>query len=700
MDEHTGFGTHGRGHGRGRAAAVAGADLVLATSRPLFEKIRRPRRTPCGSRTPPTPSASRPAVARREPARGAAAPGDRLLRRDRGVVRRGGGRRGRRGVTRNGRSRSSATRAGRRRSRASRAGRTCIGSARCPTTKLPGYVAGFDVCTIPFQRTPLTEATNPVKLYEYLATGKPIVARRLPELEPFARRRRRSTTPAPISSACARDAPSARTPRRASPPAAARWPARTRGTSATRRSASGSRIRAAARDPPHPDTAPAAGAATATGTTPSPRASSEIRRLDGVVREQKEGIDVPPRRGRGPRADHGRARRGARARARAGARDLRGAGEAPRARRWRSSSRWEKSRLGRSAGRPRGRVRAARPALTAPGTPLFAVGRRLLPRPLAQWLRRVVAPVASSADGRRSRRPPSRRAAGARTPSRRGPPGPLRRRSSSRSSTGTSASSGPSSSRPSSAATATASSTSRRRSSSRPAARLGPDAEGRARRGAPHPLAPVRSTSTAGTWTPADLDALGRVLRGARARTSRSATRSASSQIPFWAPLAERLRERLGWRVVYDCMDEWTNFPGFGAERSRRSRSKLVRGADATVVSADRLVEKWKATAPRLVLARNGDGRRPLPRALRAERAASERVRHPVIGYYGALASWVDVPLLTKIARRASGGDDRPRRRARSTWTSRPRGARRTSGCSASAPTTRCRSCSGTSTPA
>ena len=44
----------------------------------------------------------------------------------------------------------------------------------------------MDVCTIPFKRTPLTEATNPVKLYEYLAAGKAIVARRLPETEPFS----------------------------------------------------------------------------------------------------------------------------------------------------------------------------------------------------------------------------------------------------------------------------------------------------------------------------------------------------------------------------------------------------------------------------------------------------------------------------------------------------------------------------------
>ena len=55
-----------------------------------------------------------------------------------------------------------------------------------PYAELPSWLAAFDVCTIPFRRTPLTEATNPVKIFEYFATGKPVVARRLPELEPYA----------------------------------------------------------------------------------------------------------------------------------------------------------------------------------------------------------------------------------------------------------------------------------------------------------------------------------------------------------------------------------------------------------------------------------------------------------------------------------------------------------------------------------
>jgi GT2 family glycosyltransferase len=55
-----------------------------------------------------------------------------------------------------------------------------------PYATLPGYVNGFDVCLIPFKITPLTEATNPVKFYEHMASGKPVVSTRLPELVPYA----------------------------------------------------------------------------------------------------------------------------------------------------------------------------------------------------------------------------------------------------------------------------------------------------------------------------------------------------------------------------------------------------------------------------------------------------------------------------------------------------------------------------------
>ncbi len=45
-----------------------------------------------------------------------------------------------------------------------------------PYAELPEYMRAFDVCITPHRVTPFTESLNPIKLWEYLAAGKPIVA--------------------------------------------------------------------------------------------------------------------------------------------------------------------------------------------------------------------------------------------------------------------------------------------------------------------------------------------------------------------------------------------------------------------------------------------------------------------------------------------------------------------------------------------
>ncbi len=52
--------------------------------------------------------------------------------------------------------------------------------------ELPNYLAHFSCAHIPFALTPLTHHVNPVKLYEYLAGGVPVVATPIPELEFFS----------------------------------------------------------------------------------------------------------------------------------------------------------------------------------------------------------------------------------------------------------------------------------------------------------------------------------------------------------------------------------------------------------------------------------------------------------------------------------------------------------------------------------
>jgi glycosyltransferase involved in cell wall biosynthesis len=52
-----------------------------------------------------------------------------------------------------------------------------------PYTELTQHLCTFDVCIIPFRLVELIQATNPVKVYEYLAAGKPVVATALPEIQ-------------------------------------------------------------------------------------------------------------------------------------------------------------------------------------------------------------------------------------------------------------------------------------------------------------------------------------------------------------------------------------------------------------------------------------------------------------------------------------------------------------------------------------
>lgn len=46
---------------------------------------------------------------------------------------------------------------------------------------LPQYLQCFDVCMIPFKITSMIQACNPIKMYEYLSAGKPVIATNMPE---------------------------------------------------------------------------------------------------------------------------------------------------------------------------------------------------------------------------------------------------------------------------------------------------------------------------------------------------------------------------------------------------------------------------------------------------------------------------------------------------------------------------------------
>ncbi len=57
-----------------------------------------------------------------------------------------------------------------------------------PHEEIPSYIAGFDVCLIPYVLSDYTQTVYPTKLTEYLILGKPVISTPLPEVLAFNER--------------------------------------------------------------------------------------------------------------------------------------------------------------------------------------------------------------------------------------------------------------------------------------------------------------------------------------------------------------------------------------------------------------------------------------------------------------------------------------------------------------------------------
>jgi glycosyltransferase involved in cell wall biosynthesis/GT2 family glycosyltransferase len=118
--------------------------------------------------------------------------------------------------------------------------------------------------------------------------------------------------------------------------------------------------------------------------------------------------------------------------------------------------------------------------------------------------------------------------------------------------------------------------------------------------------------------------------------------------IASWGDVAIKARERWGWQVLYDCMDEWEGFPNIGRSLIEME-ARLIAASDLTVTTAQRLYDKWNKRGRRVVLARNGVDYEFYRQQLRSN-ALLSKAKHPVIGYYGAIAAWFDLDLMYDVA--------------------------------------------------
>lgn len=121
-------------------------------------------------------------------------------------------------------------------------------------------------------------------------------------------------------------------------------------------------------------------------------------------------------------------------------------------------------------------------------------------------------------------------------------------------------------------------------------------------------------------------------------------------QFPSWRQIGMALRERFGAKLIYDCMDDWRNWPSEpkpGA-RSLSDQDELVRESDLLIVTSRELRDSF---------AKDGATAEIIPNAADFEffqngspNSTLDAIPRPVVGYYGAIADWFDLNLMTEVA--------------------------------------------------
>ncbi|MCO5332821.1 MAG: glycosyltransferase [Pyrinomonadaceae bacterium] len=123
-------------------------------------------------------------------------------------------------------------------------------------------------------------------------------------------------------------------------------------------------------------------------------------------------------------------------------------------------------------------------------------------------------------------------------------------------------------------------------------------------------------------------------------------------------PAAGMIAGRLGEKeLIYYCVDEYTAFTGNAALMD--IEEDLFRKSDIVVVSAEKLYESKKQFNRETYLIRHGTDWQHFHTAVDGGLEIPEDVAglpHPVIGFHGLLADWVDYGLIMKVAEHFSSG--------------------------------------------
>jgi glycosyltransferase involved in cell wall biosynthesis len=105
-------------------------------------------------------------------------------------------------------------------------------------------------------------------------------------------------------------------------------------------------------------------------------------------------------------------------------------------------------------------------------------------------------------------------------------------------------------------------------------------------------------------------------------------------------------------------VDEFSRFSGYDAPATLAAEARLIRRADLVITTSQALYESRRKLSHNVVLVTHGVDFEHFAQATRPDLAIPADIVHlprPILGFWGLLQDWLDIPLLAALARTRPG---------------------------------------------
>jgi hypothetical protein len=118
-------------------------------------------------------------------------------------------------------------------------------------------------------------------------------------------------------------------------------------------------------------------------------------------------------------------------------------------------------------------------------------------------------------------------------------------------------------------------------------------------------------------------------------------------QFPTWSSLAMALKKKYGWKIIFDCLDDFHGFSNIF--NKQKEENDLIANSNLVLASADILFKKVSELSENVLLLHNAGefSHFNQPKTIQV----LSDLEKPIVGYFGAIAEWFDVELVEYLAK-------------------------------------------------